>query len=66
MFSYLGNHEIAEVERSRMESNQNFVVGELRERLLCVKLEIVEAALTLDRPTLCSFWQRHDDYSRMV
>lgn len=66
MFSYLGNHEIAEVERSRMESNQHFVVGELRERLLCVKLEIAEAALTLDRPTLRSFWQRHDDYSRMV
>jgi hypothetical protein len=66
MFSYLGNHEIAEVERSCMESNQHFVVGELRERLLRVKLEIVEAALTLDRPTLCSFWQSHDDYSRMV
>jgi hypothetical protein len=66
MFSYLGNHEIAEVERGRMKSNQHFVVGELRERLLRVELEIVEAALTLDRPTLCSFWQRHDDYNRTV
>lgn len=66
MFFYLGNHDIAKVERSRMESNQHFVVGELRERLLPVKLEIVEAALTLDCPTLCSFWQRHNDNSRMV
>jgi hypothetical protein len=33
---------------------------------LRVELEIVEAALTLDRPTLCSFWQRHDDHNRTV
>ena len=66
MFIYLCDHDIAEVERSRMESNQHFIVGELRERLLCIELEIVEAALTLNGPTLCHLWQRHNEDREMI
>lgn len=66
MLIYLGNHDIAEVERSCMELDQHFVVRELRERLLGVKLEVVKAALAHDRPTLCSFRQRHDKYNKVV
>jgi hypothetical protein len=66
LLGYLGNHDIAVVERSCMELDQHFVVRELRERLLGVKLEIVKAALAHDRPTLCSFWQRHGEYDKVV
>jgi hypothetical protein len=63
---YLGNHDVAEAERSCMELDQHLIVGELGKRLLGVKLEVIEAALAHDSPAFCRFRQRHRRCNKLV